>query len=209
MGCAPSGCEDGRVRHLRPGAVPERRGIRHRPVHAGQRRRADGCLRRAYNDYLVDYSSVDPWRFIPIAAVPFWDIELRLSRRSARRRDRPQGNHASGRAGAMGPAATHLPALGPDLGRVPGPRLFRSTSTSRRATSPTCAVLHPEHGERASFASFGVSFFLGNAATISSLIFGGVCHRFPRLQLRLGRERRRLDAVRPRLDWTGSGRTVR
>lgn len=30
---------------------------------------------RAYNDFLVEFASEDAQRFIPIAAVPFWDIE--------------------------------------------------------------------------------------------------------------------------------------
>ena len=59
--------------------------------------------------------------------------------------------------------------------------MFRSTSTSRPATCRTCEGRVPEHGERANFASFGVSFFMGNAATIAKLTCGGVCHRFPRL----------------------------
>ena len=57
---------------------------------------------------------------------------------------------------------------------------------------------HESVGERALYASVGVSFFLGNARTIANLICGGICHRFPELELRLGRERRRLDPVLPR-----------
>ncbi|MGW0633058.1 amidohydrolase family protein [Streptomyces sp. NPDC002758] len=30
---------------------------------------------KAYNDFLVDFASEDPARFIPITVVPFWDIE--------------------------------------------------------------------------------------------------------------------------------------
>ena len=29
---------------------------------------------RAYNDFLVDWCSADPKRLIPVAAMPFWDV---------------------------------------------------------------------------------------------------------------------------------------
>ena len=31
---------------------------------------------QAYNDFLADYASADPHRFIPIMALPFWDMDL-------------------------------------------------------------------------------------------------------------------------------------
>ena len=48
-----------------------------------------------------------------------------------------------------------------------------------------------------------------NANCIADLIFGGVCHRFPEAELRLGRERRRLDALLSSRRATGSGATAR
>ena len=40
---------------------------------------------------------------------------------------------------------------------------------------------HESAGERALYASVGVSFFLSNARTIANLTCGGICHRFPDL----------------------------
>ena len=34
---------------------------------------------RAYNDFLLDWASADPKRFIPIAMVPFWNIEASIA----------------------------------------------------------------------------------------------------------------------------------
>ena len=34
---------------------------------------------RAYNDFLIDWSSTDPARLIPIMAVPFWDVEAAVA----------------------------------------------------------------------------------------------------------------------------------
>jgi predicted TIM-barrel fold metal-dependent hydrolase len=39
----------------------------------------------------------------------------------------------------------------------------------------------PENGPHANYAMMGVSYFIGNARTISQLICGGICHRFPEL----------------------------
>ena len=59
-------------------------------------------------------------------------------------------------------------------------------------------VGHPDNGMHANYAAMGVSFFMANAKTIAQLITGGICHRFPDLELRVGGERHRLDPVRPR-----------
>ena len=40
---------------------------------------------------------------------------------------------------------------------------------------------HPDNGVHANYAMMGVSFFMSNAKTISQIICGGVCHRFPAL----------------------------
>jgi predicted TIM-barrel fold metal-dependent hydrolase len=34
---------------------------------------------RAYNDFLIEWSSPDPRRFIPIMATPFWDVEASVA----------------------------------------------------------------------------------------------------------------------------------
>ncbi len=135
---------------------------------------------RAYNDYLIDFGSVAPDRFVAVAAVPFWDVDLSVQeiRRAA----------SIGHKGIM-------------FGNQP--EAWGEPDLTSRHWDPIWAVAQelelsinfhiaagdvsnvrtgtPEHGEHASFASFGVQFFLGNAATIAKLVCGGICHRFPRL----------------------------
>ena len=36
------------------------------------------CI-RAYNDWLIEFSSADPARYIPIAVLPFWDVDASLA----------------------------------------------------------------------------------------------------------------------------------
>ena len=56
----------------------------------------------------------------------------------------------------------------------------------------------PGNGLHANYAAIGVSFFMGNAGTLATIICAGICHRFPRAELRLRRERHRLDPLRAR-----------
>jgi predicted TIM-barrel fold metal-dependent hydrolase len=34
---------------------------------------------RAYNDFLIDFASVDPRRFLPVTMLPFWDLDASLA----------------------------------------------------------------------------------------------------------------------------------
>ena len=34
---------------------------------------------RAYNDFLIDWISVDPARFVAMAAIPYWNIEAAVA----------------------------------------------------------------------------------------------------------------------------------
>ena len=53
---------------------------------------------RAYNDFLIDWISPDPRRFVPICATPFWDVAASVRRDRALREARPQGRALHGRA---------------------------------------------------------------------------------------------------------------
>ena len=135
---------------------------------------------QAYNDFLVDYGSRAPDRFVPIAAVPFWDVDASVQEIERAATIGHKGIVVQRRTRVVGPAAVDRLALGPDLGRGAGPdavgELPRRVGRRLQRAQPS-----PEHGEHANFASIGVQFFLGNAATIAKLVTGGVCHRFPGL----------------------------
>ena len=49
------------------------------PVFAKMDRALSLACTRAYNDFLIDFSSADAKRFIPIAMVPFWDIDMAVA----------------------------------------------------------------------------------------------------------------------------------
>ena len=77
---------------------------------------------QAYNDFLAEYSSIAPDRFVPIMALPFWDLEATEKEIARCRRPRPQGRDHDRRAVLLGHAQARRPALGPAVGGVPGRR---------------------------------------------------------------------------------------
>jgi predicted TIM-barrel fold metal-dependent hydrolase len=135
---------------------------------------------RAYNDFLVDYASAAPDRFVPIMALPFWDMDLTEAEiaRSA----------AGGHKGVImtgDPSHWGLPKL-PD---TYWDRLWSAAQEAELSINfhigagdmSIFETAHPDSGPHANYAGFGVQFGMANVRVIANLITGGVCHRFPRL----------------------------
>lgn len=138
-------------------------------------------LLQAYNDYLSEWAVLAPGRYIPVMAVPFWDVDLSV-KEMARAAEK-------GHKGLVFSQA---------------PETFGSPRLSDRHWDPIWAaaeemglsvnfhigsgdmsgmdLLVPDAGAHANYASFPVTFFTGNARTIATLIGGGICHRFPELK---------------------------
>ena len=139
---------------------------------------------RAYNDFLVEYSSIAPDRFIPLMAIPFWDLDesVKEIRRAV----------AIGHKGiVMGsqPDVFDLPdianphwdpiwAEAQDLGL--SINFHISSGNTPREISMYFGNARPGD-EHAHISGAIVSLFLGNARAIAKVIHGGICHRFPRL----------------------------
>ena len=149
-------------------------------LRLGERELVDECV-RAFNDFLVDWSSADPDRLIPVMSVPFWDVEFAV-------REIERGAEAGFRAVNFCNAPDQLgfPTLvdphwdpiwaaaqaagmsvsfhvgGGDIGRslmTPGPIGFQSN-----------------------FGKVSSLIMVDNMRCIADLIFGGICHRFPDLR---------------------------
>jgi predicted TIM-barrel fold metal-dependent hydrolase len=138
---------------------------------------------RAYNDYLTDFCSADTARFIPMTALPFWDLEA-----SAREMERCASNGHRGILMTSQPEAFGLPHITDrHWDRLWAAAQDRSLPVNFHiASGDTHADLAAipqieETGRHATFASMQLPFFLGNARAISNLICSGVCHRFPTL----------------------------
>lgn len=136
---------------------------------------------RAYNDFLVEYCSADPQRFIPIMALPFWDLEA-----TEAEIDRA---HALGHKGVImtgEPAFWSMPKLAdPHWDRLWGICQERQLSVNFHIGSGDMSIFDRAYegaGEHANYAGFGVQFGVANVSVIANLITGGVCHRFPDLK---------------------------
>ena len=150
-------------------------------VDLDDRELALACV-QAYNDFQTEFSSVAPGRLLPITAVPFWDLNATL--------------HEVERCRAVGHVGINMPNQPDGLGQPP---LFDSHwdplwSLAEDASSPV--NFHIGSGDftgwvrntrglgfRTNFARASSLMMMNNVSCIADLIFGGVCHRFPRLRL--------------------------
>src|SRR4051812_3148008 len=135
----------------------------------------------AYNDFLVDWSSEAPGRLVPVASLPFWDLDLTLAEI-----ERCAATGHKGIVFTQDPTVFGLPML---TDRYWDP-MWASAQEKNLPVNFHIAsgevdlngFGHPDNGLHANYAMMGVSYFMGNAKTISQLICGGICHRFPDLK---------------------------
>jgi predicted TIM-barrel fold metal-dependent hydrolase len=137
------------------------------------------CI-EAYNDFLVDFRDEQPGRYIPVSGLPFWDLPATLAEI-----ERSAANGHKGIVFTQDPAYFGLPAL---TDRHWDPMWASAQEKGLPVNFHIASgdldlfdLGHPDNGVHANYAAMGVSFFMANARTISQLITGGICHRFPEL----------------------------
>lgn len=138
---------------------------------------------RAYNDFLIEWISPDPRRFIPICATPFWDVEATVAEVERCAKMGHKGVLFSGE-----PQSHGMPILGNDhwdpLWSVAqdcdlpvsfhiGAGTFDDGFTPERIEK-----MGP--GQVNGFAA--VSLFLDNGKQLTDLLFSGVLPRYPDLK---------------------------
>jgi predicted TIM-barrel fold metal-dependent hydrolase len=135
----------------------------------------------AFNDFQIEWCSADPRRLIPLAFLPFWDLEASVAE--------------LGRCADLGFRGFNWGHCFEKVGLPPlrDPHWDPVMSLAQEAGMP--ASFHIGFGntteaelnewavvkEDTAFAQMSVLFFLGNAAVITELCMGGICERFPRL----------------------------
>ncbi len=135
---------------------------------------------QAYNDYLTDWQTAGPGRFIAISSLPFWDLDATLKEMER-----------IAAAGHKGIAFTQDPRYFglPDLTDRYWDPVWASAQEKQLPVNfhiasgnlDLMSAGNPQNGIHANYASMGVSFFMGNARTLALLTTGGICHRFPKL----------------------------
>lgn len=150
----------------------------------------------AYNDYLTEFASVAPDRFIAITAVPFWNMEATLAeiKRCA----------AAGHKGVLfankyengGLPSFVDPYWDPVYELVQDLDLsinyHVAFSSRKRVDDPATKVIHDtqqrlledptDRMARKLFVEQSVPTLLGNAFTMTTLLLSDLCVRFPRLK---------------------------
>jgi predicted TIM-barrel fold metal-dependent hydrolase len=137
---------------------------------------------RAYNDFLLEWASVDPQRLVPVMSTPFWDVAAsvkELERCAARgfkavlMCNQPQDLEMPLlRDKHWDPLWAAAQAAGMSISfHVGGGDLSEVTTDAANI------------GFKANFARASALVFIDNGRSLADLICGGVCHRFPELKM--------------------------
>jgi uncharacterized protein len=141
------------------------------------------ALIKTYNDYLAEFASVAPERFILLASLPFWDIDESIKE--------IKRCHAMGFKGIIWAATLDRHGL-PTFFDKYWDRLYAVAEelkmsinfhvgvgyTEDDANAAVLKAADPDPADLAYRSSIG---FQSNARTIAKLILFGVCERFPNL----------------------------
>jgi predicted TIM-barrel fold metal-dependent hydrolase len=136
---------------------------------------------QAFNDFQVEWCSEDPKRLIPLAFLPFWDVEASVAelQRCAELGFRGfNWGHDFEKVGLPALRDDHWDPVMELAQEMEMPVSFHiGFGNTTEAELNQWATVK----EDTSFAQMSVLFFLGNAAVITDLCMGGICERFPRL----------------------------
>jgi predicted TIM-barrel fold metal-dependent hydrolase len=139
----------------------------------------NACV-RAYNDWLVEWCEPAPQRFIPIMAIPFWDIDATVAEIIRCAELGFAGILYTGEPQSLGEPLLGdrhwdpLYAIAAETGlplnfHIGGGDIDRSLAIQRVAA----------HGITATLATSSIELFLGNAIQVNDLLLSGVLPRFP------------------------------
>ena len=137
---------------------------------------------RAFNDFQTDFCSVAPDRLFAITAVPFWDLDATLAEVARCREMGHVGINFSNAPDALGAPPLFDPHWDPlwsfaqDAGAPINFHIGSGDFTTWVRNTRGLAF-------RTNFARASSLMMMSNVQCVADLIFGGVCHRFPDLDL--------------------------
>jgi predicted TIM-barrel fold metal-dependent hydrolase len=148
-------------------------------LRLGDRELMDDCV-RAYNDFLIEWCSADRTRFIPIMAMPFWDVDFCVKELERAAKSGHKGvlmtnqPHQFGFPRVTDPHWDPLWAAAQDADLSINFHIGSGDLTKLRGGGV-------DNGRQAAYAKMTVQIFLDNSNAVMDIIFSGMCHRFPRL----------------------------
>jgi predicted TIM-barrel fold metal-dependent hydrolase len=138
---------------------------------------------RAYNDFLIDWITPNPKRFIPIAAIPYWDVDAaaaevirvaELGHRGVIIPNSPQDWNLPYLADrAWDPLWAAAQDCSLSISFHSGSGNFTSKMEAKRIQL---------EGVRAAYARSTTAIFFDAAQSLSDLLCSGILHRFPALR---------------------------
>lgn len=139
---------------------------------------------RAYNDFLIDFGSIAPDRFIAVAWLPFWDVEASVQEMKRCARIGHKGIIFGSDFSSVGlppvydehwwPIFEEAQALGLSVNFHIG---FAAKSVEEQRKYERKVV-----SDKFEFVKESTLLFMGNATAIADVIVGGLCARFPKLK---------------------------
>lgn len=138
---------------------------------------------KAYNDFLADWCSPNPNRLLGGAAMPFWDVKecvkeiercAKLGHKTILACTKPEDY------GMPHLAHPHWNPYWEAIQDTGLPVSFHIGGGSFKEEDLTDRSLM---GQRPHFAGQSTLLFMGNVQCLTEILFGGICHRFPKLKL--------------------------
>jgi predicted TIM-barrel fold metal-dependent hydrolase len=137
---------------------------------------------RAYNDFLVEWCSEDPNRLVPVAAMPFWDVKECVREVERCALIGHKSILASSDPAAFGEprlAHKHWDPFWAAVNETGLPISFHiGAGDISDIVTDKC-----EMGTKTNFSRTSSTIFMQNMNCIADVIYGGVCHRYPDLNL--------------------------
>jgi uncharacterized protein len=135
----------------------------------------------AYNDWLIDFASADPARFVPVCALPFWNIDAAVAEL-----ERAQTIGHRGFIFSNTPHKFGQP-------RLSDPHWNKLWETAERLKMPVNFHIggggvgdfepgYPGLSAEINFAIASSAFYMTNANAIVEIICSGICERYPELE---------------------------
>jgi predicted TIM-barrel fold metal-dependent hydrolase len=135
---------------------------------------------RAYNDFLVDWTSVAPDRYIPVMTLPFWDLEATRVEMERCRNLGHRGIVMSSQPENFGLPVIDAPHWDPIWAQAQDLELPLNFHIG---SGKVPKYGWEGNGLHANYAFMSTMLFMGNARAVTAMIIGGVCHRFPGLNI--------------------------
>jgi predicted TIM-barrel fold metal-dependent hydrolase len=139
---------------------------------------------RAYNDFLTEWCSVAPERFIPITAVPFWDVDATVKEIERCAKAGHKGVLFSGAPQAHGQPSLANPHWNPlwECAQAHELPISFHIGSGDFTNGEWTAERLENYGPGGINAQVSIGLFLDNGRQIVDLLFSGVLPRYPDLK---------------------------